>query len=71
MDGFVEAFHTQLQLAKAEEADHGRQELPAKVSKSWVQRRLQDLKAKQTKSPCNEANRVTPEDAQDYKPGLA
>eukprot|EP00435_Cladocopium_sp_Y103_P060312 s146_g22.t1 len=41
--------------------------LPARVSRSWVQLGLKELKAREVKHPCNQASTVSKEDGQSYK----
>ena len=66
--GFHEALQTELELRKADEEDA---EVPAKVSRSWLQLRLKDLKAPEAKHVCTEANVVSEADEKAYKQGLA
>ena len=59
---------TELELGKADEEDA---EVPAKVSRSWLQLRLKDLKAPEAKHVYTEANVVSEADEKAYKQGLA
>ena len=62
--GFHDTLQTELDIKKGDAPDAAA--LPPKVSRSWVQLRLKDLRAKEVKHPCNEASTVSKEDEKSY-----
>lgn len=65
----AKSFHETLQAEVGVRRSEG-DSVPAKVSRSWLQLRLKDLKAPEVLHPCVEANTVSEEDDIAYKQGL-